>query len=97
MDWPIWKVIESSLHLFSYILYLLENDEFINFYCLISHKVEDLNMSTILKFLNSDRGATSIEYGLIIGLIAVVIITGVRSVGSNMSNQWLSVINGFKN
>ena len=33
-----------------------------------------------------DRGATAVEYGLIIALIAVVIIAAVTLLGTNLSN-----------
>jgi len=39
----------------------------------------------ILAFSNNESGATAIEYGLIAALIAVVIITGVTSVGTNLA------------
>jgi len=42
-------------------------------------------MSLISKFLKAEDGATAIEYGLIAALIAVVIITGVTAVGTNLS------------
>jgi len=37
------------------------------------------------KFLNDESGATAIEYGLIAALIAVVIITAVTAVGTQLS------------
>jgi len=37
-------------------------------------------------FARDQRGATAIEYGLIAGLIAVVIITAVTSVGTTVSS-----------
>jgi len=42
-------------------------------------------MSLFSRFLRDESGATAIEYGLIAALIAVVIITAVTSVGSNLS------------
>jgi pilus assembly protein Flp/PilA len=33
------------------------------------------------RFLNDDRGATAIEYGLICGLIFVAILTGLSALG----------------
>ena len=43
---------------------------------------------TILAFLKNESGATAIEYGLIAALIAVVIITGVTAVGTNLSSTF---------
>jgi pilus assembly protein Flp/PilA len=34
----------------------------------------------------NDEGATAVEYGLMVGLIAVVIITAVTLIGSRLSN-----------
>ncbi len=36
-------------------------------------------------FARNESGATAIEYGLIAGLIAVVIVAGVTTVGTNLS------------
>ncbi len=47
---------------------------------------------TILKnFLKNDSGVTAIEYGLIAALIAVVIITAVTSVGTNLSTTFTTI------
>jgi len=35
--------------------------------------------------LRSDRGATAVEYGIMVALIAVVIITAVTLLGNNLS------------
>ena len=37
------------------------------------------------KFTKHQAGATAIEYGLIAALIAVVIITGLTSIGTNLN------------
>jgi len=42
-------------------------------------------MNIISRFFRDESGATAIEYGLIAALIAVVIITGVTSVGTNLA------------
>ena len=41
-----------------------------------------------LRLARSKRGATAIEYGLIVALIAIAIITGVSSVASETSTMW---------
>ena len=38
-----------------------------------------------------ERGATAVEYGLLVGLIAVVMITGVALVGPNLSTLFENV------
>jgi pilus assembly protein Flp/PilA len=45
----------------------------------------------IWQFLRDESGATAIEYGLIAGLIAVVIISAVTSVGTKVSKQFSTV------
>lgn len=40
----------------------------------------------MMKFIRDTRGATAIEYGLIAGLIALVIITAVQTVGTTISS-----------
>ena len=43
----------------------------------------------------SDRGATAVEYGLMVGLIAAVIITVVATLGTNISTLFTSVSGGL--
>jgi pilus assembly protein Flp/PilA len=38
-----------------------------------------------------DRGATAVEYGLLVGLIAIVMITGVALVGPKLSTMFTTV------
>jgi pilus assembly protein Flp/PilA len=42
--------------------------------------------SLVTRFVKDESGATAIEYGLIAGLIAVVIITSVTLLGTNLSS-----------
>jgi len=44
-----------------------------------------------LRFMRDDSGATAIEYGLIVALVAVVIITAVTTVGNHLSAKFVSV------
>ncbi|MFI8695064.1 Flp family type IVb pilin [Dietzia maris] len=54
-------------------------------------------MATFQAFLDDrfenrkDRGATAVEYGLMIGLIAVVIIVAVVALGGNLTEMFESV------
>ena len=43
-------------------------------------------MLVLRRFWNDENGATAIEYGLIAGLISVVIITAVTLVGSSLKS-----------
>ncbi|MFZ0052929.1 MAG: Flp family type IVb pilin [Desulfobaccales bacterium] len=45
-------------------------------------------MATIKRFVKDESGTTAVEYCLMAALIAVVIITAVTSVGSNLSSQF---------
>ncbi len=49
------------------------------------------------RFVKDQSGATAIEYGLIAGLIAVVIIGAVGLVGSNVSKQFQTVADRLNN
>jgi pilus assembly protein Flp/PilA len=44
------------------------------------------------KFIRDIRGATAIEYGLMAGLIALVIITAVGTVGTTLSSTLYAAI-----
>ncbi|TAL82605.1 MAG: Flp family type IVb pilin [Beijerinckiaceae bacterium] len=47
------------------------------------------------RFAADESGATAIEYGLIAGLIAVVIISAVSTLGKNISNKFNAVANNL--
>jgi pilus assembly protein Flp/PilA len=54
-------------------------------------------LSRIVKFktkvatLRSDRGATAVEYGLMVALIAIVILVAVAFLGTNLSSLFNNV------
>ena len=47
-------------------------------------------------FWADESGATAIEYGLIAALIAMVIITGVTSVGTKLNSQFNNIASKIK-
>jgi pilus assembly protein Flp/PilA len=49
----------------------------------------------ISRFVRDESGATAIEYGLIAALIAVVIITVLTTIGTNLNNKFVSVADGL--
>jgi pilus assembly protein Flp/PilA len=54
-------------------------------------------MSNIVRnFLADDSGATAIEYGLIAALIAVVIITALTTIGTNLNTQFGTVATSLR-
>ncbi len=48
-------------------------------------------MKTLAKLFRDESGATAIEYGLIAALVAVVIVTALTTVGSNLKNTFNTV------
>ncbi len=45
----------------------------------------------LMSFLRNEEGATAVEYGLMVALIAVVIITAVSLLGTNLSTKFDTV------
>jgi pilus assembly protein Flp/PilA len=50
-----------------------------------------LKLSRMMAQLRDERGATAVEYGLMVALIAVVIIVAVTLLGGNLNNIFQSV------
>ena len=50
----------------------------------------------VSRFVHDESGATAIEYGLIAAGIAVVIITAVQLIGSNLTTTFNSVASAVK-
>jgi pilus assembly protein Flp/PilA len=54
-------------------------------------------LSRLVKFqvkvasMRSDRGATAVEYGLMVALIAIVIIVAVAALGTNLKSLFTTV------
>lgn len=49
----------------------------------------------ITRFAKNESGATAIEYGLIAGLIAVVIITAVTTIGTELTTKFNAISDGL--
>lgn len=47
--------------------------------------------ANIKRFLKENNGVTAIEYGLIAGLIAVAILAGATSIGTNLGNLFTNL------
>ena len=45
----------------------------------------------MIKFFQDEEGATAIEYGLIAALIAVVCITALGTIGTNLNDTFTSI------
>jgi len=52
-------------------------------------------MALIKQFLCDRRGATLIEYAFIAALVSVVIVGGVRSIGTALVNRFTAVSNNL--
>ena len=48
-------------------------------------------MKALRKFMQDESGASAVEYGLLVALIAVVIIAAVSTLGKTISNTFTSV------
>ncbi|GAC1628188.1 MAG: hypothetical protein NVS9B10_17850 [Nevskia sp.] len=48
-------------------------------------------LKKIQKFLRDEEGATAVEYGLIVGLIAVLIVGVLTTTGTNLSSLFTKI------
>jgi pilus assembly protein Flp/PilA len=48
------------------------------------------------RFVRDESGATAIEYGLIAALIAVVVITALTSIGTNLNTKFTSIATSLR-
>jgi pilus assembly protein Flp/PilA len=58
-------------------------------------KVNIMTVSLLKRFLNDEVGATSIEYALIAGLIALAIIASLTLISSSLQGKFTSVAAAF--
>jgi pilus assembly protein Flp/PilA len=50
-------------------------------------------LRTLKSMLRSDKGATMVEYGLLVALIALVALTAIKLLGTNLSSLFNTVAN----
>ena len=48
-------------------------------------------LQAVMKFLKDERGASAVEYGLIVGLIAVAVAVVLQAVGVNLGNLFSTI------
>jgi pilus assembly protein Flp/PilA len=54
-------------------------------------------MTTLIsRFVKDEAGVTAIEYGLLAGLISVVIITAVTNIGANLTTKFTAISTALK-
>jgi pilus assembly protein Flp/PilA len=51
---------------------------------------------TLQNRLREEKGATAVEYGIMVGLIAVVIIIAVTALGTNLTSLFTNISNSVK-
>jgi pilus assembly protein Flp/PilA len=62
------------------------------------HEVPRAKMKNLtIRFLRDNKGVTALEYGLIAGLIAVVIATAVGNLGTDLSNVFTTIAGKIPN
>ena len=49
--------------------------------------------ATLSRFIRDDSGVTALEYGLIAGLIATVMVTATKTLGGKLTNTFTTVGN----
>ncbi len=52
-------------------------------------------MNIFKRFAKDESGATAIEYGLIAGLISVVIIATITTIGTRLNGKFTSISSGL--
>jgi len=52
--------------------------------------------SLVSRFMKDEAGVTAIEYGLLASLIAVVIITAVTNIGTNLNTKFTAISTALK-
>jgi pilus assembly protein Flp/PilA len=57
------------------------------------HRRTTTMYATFSRFIRDDSGATALEYGLIAGLIAAVMVTATKTLGDKLSNSFTTVGN----
>jgi pilus assembly protein Flp/PilA len=53
-------------------------------------------MLMLQRLIREQKGATAIEYGLIVAMIALACITGMQAIGSQSSTGWQGVLTKSK-
>jgi pilus assembly protein Flp/PilA len=55
-----------------------------------------MKMKKLINFFKDEEGATAVEYGLLVALIAAVIVTVVTTLGSNVNIKFNEVATAIK-
>lgn len=49
-------------------------------------------MQAVKKFISSESGASAVEYGLLVGLIAAVLVTSVTNIGTKVKAKFDALV-----
>jgi pilus assembly protein Flp/PilA len=52
-------------------------------------------VAALWRLSKKDAGVTALEYAFIAGLVAIVVVTAVSTLGTNLSGLFNSVLSGF--
>lgn len=52
-------------------------------------------IATAKRFINDERGATAVEYGMIVALIAAVVVTIVSTLGNQIKAAFTAISNAL--
>ena len=56
--------------------------------CQDNHYWEVARVTFFKRFYNDDSGATAIEYGILIALLATAVVVGAGLLGGNLTDKW---------
>jgi pilus assembly protein Flp/PilA len=62
----------------------------------MSDHPESVMKNLVVRFAKNESGATAIEYGLIAGLISVVLITVLTTLGTNLKGKFNTIATTLK-
>ena len=54
----------------------------------VTIKEKDQTMNLINRIVSDDSGAETVEYALVLGLMAIAAIAAITALGTNISNFW---------
>ena len=52
-------------------------------------------MRWLRRFILEERGPTAVEYAVMIGMILLVVIGAVATLGANTDNLWVNIVNSL--
>jgi pilus assembly protein Flp/PilA len=53
-------------------------------------------MKKIIRFLKDEEGATAVEYGMLVALVADVVVTAVKLLGTQVNTAFTTITNALK-